>query len=52
LSENPTGAIIYQAMKDPNLKATELSKAKQTLDSMEEAIPRQNRAPWGKHDCA
>lgn len=52
LPENPTGAIIYQAMKDPNLKATELSKAKQTLDSMEEAISRQNRAPWGKHDCA
>lgn len=47
-----TGAIIYQAMKNPNLKLDEIRKLKDALIRMESVIQRDNREPWDKHDCA
>ncbi|MDE7064157.1 MAG: hypothetical protein K2O70_01640 [Desulfovibrionaceae bacterium] len=47
-----TGAIIYQALKNPNLKLDEIKKLKEALIRMESVIQRDNREPWEKHDCA
>ena len=47
-----TGAIIYQVMKNPNLKLDEIRKLKEALLRMESVIQRDNREPWDKHDCA
>ena len=47
-----TAAIIYQVLKDPNLKLNELIKLQEALARMESVIERNNREPWDKHDCA
>lgn len=47
-----SGAILYQALKSPNLKLDELTKLKEALIRMEGALARDNREPWDKHDCA
>ncbi len=47
-----TGAILYQALKNPNLKLDEVTKLKEAVIRMEGAIARDNREPWDKHDCA
>jgi len=46
------GAILYQALKSPNLKLDEITKLKEALIRMEGALARDNREPWDKHDCA
>lgn len=52
VSEDCTGAVVYQAMKNPNLKLDEIKKLKEALMRMESVIQRDNREPWDKHDCA
>ena len=52
ISAECTGGIIYQAMKNPNLKLDEIKKLKEALVRMESVIQRDNREPWDKHDCA
>lgn len=52
LTDACTGAILYQALKSPNLKMEELGKLKEALIRMEGALARDNREPWEKHDCA
>lgn len=52
VSADCTGGIIYQAMKNPNLKLDEIKKLKEALVRMESVIQRDNREPWDKHDCA
>ena len=52
ISESCTGAIIYQVMKNPNLKLDEIKKLKEAIARMESVIQRDNREPWDKHDCA
>ncbi len=47
-----TGAIIYQAMKDPNMKLDEIKKLKEALKRLESVLNRGNQEPWDKHDCA
>ena len=47
-----TGAVLYQALKDPNMKLKEIQKLKDGLARMEAAISRESREPWDKHDCA
>ncbi len=47
-----TGAVIYQALKNPNPKLEEIAKLKEALTRMEGALARDNREPWDKHDCA
>lgn len=47
-----TGGIIYQIMKNPNLKLEEIKKLKEAIVRMESVIERDNREPWEKHDCA
>ena len=47
-----TGAVLYQALKDPNLKLNEINKLKDGLARMETAMERESREPWDKHDCA
>lgn len=47
-----TGGIIYQVLKNPNLKLEEIKKLKEALIRMESVIQRDNREPWDKHDCA
>ena len=51
ISADCTGGIIYQAMKNPNLKLDEIKKLKEALVRMESVIQRDNREPY-KHDCA
>ena len=52
VDESCTGAIIYQVMKNPNLKLDEIRKLREALVRMESVIQRDNREPWDKHDCA
>ena len=52
MPENVDGAVIWQALKDPNMKQKELSKLRDGLLRMEAAMARKDRAPWDKHDCA
>jgi len=47
-----TGAVLYQALKDPNMKLKEVAKLKDAISRMEAALQRDNREPWDKHDCA
>ena len=51
VSEACTGAIIYQVMKNPNLKLDEIKKLKEAIARMESAIQRGNREPWDNTDC-
>jgi hypothetical protein len=46
------GAILYQALKSPNLKRDEIGKLREALARMEGALARDNREPWDKHACA
>ncbi|MFH1058712.1 MAG: alkaline phosphatase family protein [Pseudomonadota bacterium] len=46
------GAVIYQAFKDPDMKAKEVAKLKESLARLEAAVNREGRAPWDHHDCA
>jgi len=46
------GAVLYQALKDPNRKLKEIAKLKEAIGRMEVALQRDNREPWDKHDCA
>lgn len=50
--ETAEGAVIYQALKDPDMKAKEIVKLKESLARMEEAVNRESRQPWDHHDCA
>lgn len=52
ISGTCTGAILYQALKSPNMKLEEIGKLKEALMRMEGALARDNREPWDKHDCA
>ncbi len=47
-----TGGVLYQVLKDPSMKIKEISKLKEALARMENALQRDNREPWDKHDCA
>jgi predicted AlkP superfamily phosphohydrolase/phosphomutase len=46
------GCVLYEALRDPNMKNTQLEKMHQALTRMETALSRENREPWDKHDCA
>ena len=46
------GGILYQALKDPNMKLKEIGKLQDAIGRMEVALQRDNREPWDKHDCA
>jgi len=47
-----TGAVLYQVLKDPDMKLKEIGKLRDALARMEVALQRDNREPWDKHDCA
>nr|WP_321513799.1 hypothetical protein [uncultured Pseudodesulfovibrio sp.] len=46
------GGVLYQALKDPDMKLKEIGKLKEAIGRMEVALQRDNREPWDKHDCA
>ena len=52
LPDDTTGAIIYQVLKETNLKLNEFLKLKEALGRMEAALQRGSQEPWDKHDCA
>lgn len=52
LADDTTGAVLYQVLKETNLKLNEFLKLKEALARMETALQRDNREPWDKHDCA
>ena len=52
IPEQTEGAVIYQALADPNFKQKEIRKLQDGLKRMEAALERGNREPWDKHDCA
>lgn len=46
------GAVVWQLLKDPNMKQKELAKLESGKKRMNAALERKGRAPWDKHDCA
>lgn len=53
LTGGEEGAVIYQVLKDPNLKAKEINRLKDAVARMEAAMERaEGHDPWKKHDCA
>lgn len=52
IDANCTGGVLYQMLKDPNFKRSEIAKLKDAIARMESVISRDNREPWEKHDCA
>ncbi|MBI4958277.1 MAG: hypothetical protein HY915_02150 [Desulfovibrio sp.] len=52
LPDDTTGAVLYQVLKETNLKLNEFMKLKEALTRMEAALQRDRREPWDKHDCA
>jgi hypothetical protein len=52
LPDDTTGAVLYQVLKETNLKLNEFVKLKEALTRMEAALQRDSREPWDKHDCA
>jgi len=46
------GAVLHQAMKEPNFKDNELNKLREGIKRMEAAMARDSREPWDRHDCA
>ncbi|NJB67996.1 putative AlkP superfamily phosphohydrolase/phosphomutase [Desulfobaculum xiamenense] len=50
--ETCEGAVLYQALKDPNFKDKELEKLREGMKRMEAAMARDSREPWDHHDCA
>jgi predicted AlkP superfamily phosphohydrolase/phosphomutase len=52
LPEQTEGAVLYQALKNPNMQADEMNKLKAALGRMETALQRGERQPWDKHECA
>ena len=52
IPDDTTGAVLYQVLKETNLKLNEFIKLKEALTRMETALQRDNREPWDKHDCA
>jgi hypothetical protein len=52
IPEDCTGGILYQALKDPNMKLKEIKKLQDAIGRMEIALQRDKREPWDKHDCA
>ena len=52
LPDDTTGAVLYQVLKETNLKLNEVLKLKDALARMETALQRDSREPWDKHDCA
>lgn len=52
LDETYTGGIIYQMLKNPNLKRDETKKLQEAILRMESVLERNSREPWEKHDCA
>ncbi len=53
LTGDEEGAVIYQVLKDPNLKAKEINRLKDSVSRMEAAMERaEGHDPWTKHDCS
>ena len=52
ITEECTASVIYQVLKDPNVKLNEIIKLREALARMESVLERNNREPWDKHDCA
>lgn len=52
ITEDCTAGVVYQVLKDANLKLNEIIKLQEALARMESVIERNNREPWDKHDCA
>jgi predicted AlkP superfamily phosphohydrolase/phosphomutase len=46
------GAVLFQVLKDPDIKVKEVRKLKEGLARMETALQRGERQPWDKHECA
>ena len=52
IPEQAEGAIVYQALREPNAKDKEITKLSEGLSRMQAALARKTRQPWDKHDCA
>ncbi len=46
------GAVLYNAFVDPDGPFSEIKKLNRSLENMEEALAKQTKEPWDKHDCA
>ncbi|MDR1111120.1 MAG: hypothetical protein LBP92_10625 [Deltaproteobacteria bacterium] len=46
------GAVLFEALLNPNFKQAQIAKLRAALDRLERMLRRDNREPWDKHDCA
>jgi hypothetical protein len=52
LSRDARGQVVFEALKDPNIKQARVDKLKAALGRLEKMLKRESREPWDKHDCA
>ncbi|MDR1487069.1 MAG: hypothetical protein LBT62_03610 [Deltaproteobacteria bacterium] len=52
LGKYPSGSVLFEALKNPNFKQTQIGKLKAALARLEKMLKRDDREPWDKHDCA
>lgn len=52
LPDGVMGAVLYQILKDRNMKLNEIKKLKDALEGMEAGMERASRKPWEKFHCA
>jgi hypothetical protein len=52
LTSDVSGAVLFEALKNPNFKQTQIAKLKAALARLEKMLKRDNQEPWDKHDCA
>jgi hypothetical protein len=52
LSQPVRGAVLFEALKNPNYKQSQIGKLKAALERLEKMLKRGNQEPWDKHDCA
>jgi hypothetical protein len=44
--------VIYQALKNPDIKVTEIKKLEDGIDRFDKTLKRRLRQPWDKKDDA
>jgi hypothetical protein len=46
------GAVLFEALRNPNFKQAQIAKLKAALLRLEKMLKRGSLEPWDKHDCA
>jgi hypothetical protein len=52
LAPGVSGAVLFEILKNPSFKQTQIAKLKAAVGRLEKILKRGDREPWDKHDCA